>query len=237
MLWCVTNGRAEAPPKSGCEDRRLDLQEAARVEELAHRRQYLAARDEDGQFGLAVGDQIQVAPAIARLVVDQLERRPPRPWPAAASATWPAAGSARRCSVFSPVRVVKSVPVASMMSLKIQLLEQRERLVADDIALDVDLDAPGAILDMRERRLAHLAQLHQPPGQRDRLVLQLVEAVQRLRRRMCRARCASGYGSIPAARSASSFSIRYSRSSDICLYPSRLSCFFVFVGAASAHHM
>ena len=47
-----------------------------------------------------------------------------------------------------------TTPTKSPMSIS---LEDREGLLADDVALDVDLDAAAAVLQVKERRLAEVA--------------------------------------------------------------------------------
>ena len=67
-LWRVLKGAAAAPPATGCHHGRLDLQEAALVEERADAVEHLAAALE-GRACLLVGDQVQVTLPVARLHV------------------------------------------------------------------------------------------------------------------------------------------------------------------------
>ena len=173
------------PAVERLQDRRLDLQEAAPVEELAHRLERPRARHEDRHLNVAVRQQIEVTLAMARLRVEELQI---------------AARALRRQRLQRLREQAERVNLERLLArlrreerparleevAEIDELQQVERLFADHVPLDVDLDAPRAVFDVGERRLAHVAPQHQPTVEGDVRPrrLQRVELRQRLSRRM-----------------------------------------------------
>ncbi len=76
--------------------------------------------------------------------------------------------SASRCTDSSPVLVLNSVPSAPRMSPRSQCLKAAQRLGADRVLRDVELDAaaPSAVLQRGEAGLAHHALEHHAAGHR-----------------------------------------------------------------------
>ena len=154
--WWVVNGVAAAPPASGCRHRRLDLDEAAVIQVAPHSRDDAGALAEDVPR-LFVGDEVPVALPVALLDVREavplLRRRLQRLRQhregrrldrdlAGASAEQ----GARRANDIAEVAVLQRLEVA----------------FADVVAAEVHLDAPFAIAQVQERRLAHVAQRRDP---------------------------------------------------------------------------
>ena len=137
-------------PGAVLQDRRLDLHEAAPVEEPPHRRDNSRARARDLARAL-VGDQVQLALAVARLDVAQavplLGQRPQRLADHA-----PAPYGDRDLLA---ARTEQPPPRLD----EVAEVEQREEpeVVADDVAAQVQLHRPGPVAHVDERRAAHVA--------------------------------------------------------------------------------
>ena len=67
-------------------------------------------------------------------------------------------------TVISPVRVLNSAPPTPDEVAKVQFLDHFVPLGADLLASEVGLNLPGAILEVDESGLAHLALGHDPAG-------------------------------------------------------------------------
>ena len=69
-LWCVTNGRAAAPPYCGCS---TGVSTSRKSRSSRKRRIALTARERNHEHveRLAVGDEVEVAPTTALLLVDE----------------------------------------------------------------------------------------------------------------------------------------------------------------------
>jgi hypothetical protein len=132
-------------------DRRLDLEEAVRVEPAAHRGDHARAQDEQ-LARLLVGDQVELAAAVARLgvlePVELLGRREQR-----LREQRPAVGAQRQLAAAARERgAVDADQVA-----EVERHDALERLVAEHVLARVDLDAAGAVDEVEERRLAEVA--------------------------------------------------------------------------------
>ena len=140
------------------EHRRLDLEEAALVEEAADRRDQPAAQDEQ-LAGLLVGEQVELAVPVARLDVGEpvvlVGRRPQRlreQLPRVdAQRQLAAAGAERRALDADQVAEVE--------------VDQRLVGVAEHVLARVELDPAGAVDEVEERGLAVAAPRAQPPGE------------------------------------------------------------------------
>ena len=141
--------------------RRLHFDEAARFQLPAQRRDDSRARDEDLAH-VGIGDQIQIALAVARLHVFQavpLLRH----------------GEQRLAEELQLLRVDAQFAGARAEEIAfhaddvadIDQLEEREIALAHGVFLDVDLQALAVLLQVREAGLAHVTQRHQAPGDAD----------------------------------------------------------------------
>ena len=132
--------RHERPRRRAARDRmhhrRLDLEVAARDEELADRLHDLRALDEH-VARRRVGDQVDVALAVAAAP----GRSGRGTSPAAGAATSTAAAPTSHLTDSSPVLVLNSVPVAPTMSPRSQCLNASSALGADAVERHVELDA------------------------------------------------------------------------------------------------
>ena len=188
--------------------RRLDFEVAARDEELADRLHDLRALDEH-VARLRVGDEVDVALPVALLLVGQavelLRQRPQRLREQAHAV----ALDRQLAGLRLEQRARRADDVA-----EVPVLERVERLGADAVERDVELDAPGHVLQRREARLAHHALQHHAAGDGDASRCRpraprcpCRRAPRAGRRRAHRGGSRSGYA-LPAARSAASFARR-----------------------------
>jgi len=139
--------------------RRLDLEVAVAVEDLAHRGNYPGAVDEDPP-DLVVGDEVQRALAVAGLGVGQavpLLRQGPHGLGKDGQLVDGDGQLAGLCDEKFPFHAQK-IPDAD------ELLEGLVVLLADGVLLDVDLYLAAAVLDMGEGGLSHEAQQHHAAG-------------------------------------------------------------------------
>ena len=171
-LWCVTNGRANAPPYSGCRigvstsRKPLPSRNARTVEMIRARSdEHLPHPGIDHQVDvplavpqLLVGERIvdDLVPLLVRLLL----------WRSGIGRRDLASSTRRRAwTETSPVLVRKtnpSTPMMSPMSISLKAVVD----VPEVVALQVDLDASAGIFEMTERRLPHPAQGHDPAGHR-----------------------------------------------------------------------
>ena len=83
-------------------------------------------------------------------------------------------------TVGSPVFVRNSLPVTPMKSPRsMSSQEHLPRLDAEALLLEVRLHAPGAVAQVDERGLAHVAQRRHPPGDGDEVDRRVRVAEQR----------------------------------------------------------
>ena len=208
-LWCVDERPRRGAAGDRMHHRRLDLEIAARDEELADRLHDAASASTKTSRGVRVGDQVDVALAVSLLLVGEavelLRQRPQRlrEQPERRDLDRQLAGARPeerpRCA-----DDVAQVPV----------LERLVGLGADAVARHVELDAPAHVLDRREARLAHDALQHHPAGDGHADSRRLERLVRRravLRVQVRRERVAAevvGERVVPSARSAASFARR-----------------------------
>ena len=143
--------------RDGLQHRRLDFEEVHRVEEIAQVAQYPVARDEHGA-ALLVDDQVHVTLAITRVdvghAVPLVRQRPQR--------------LDQHAQFFHAHRQLARLGLEQHAGGRedvadVVLLEGLVG-VAERIALQEDLDLPGAILQLGEARLAHDALEHHAAG-------------------------------------------------------------------------
>src|SRR3954447_388547 len=134
----------------------LDLQEAAAVEPVANRRDDLRAHDEQ-LARLLVRDQVQLAVAIARLdvlePVELVRRRAQR-----LCQQLPAGHAQRQLAAAA----LEDEAVDAEQVAEVQRSERLEGLVAEVVALGVQLDLPRAVDQVDEGRATHAAPLGEP---------------------------------------------------------------------------
>ena len=211
-LWWVANGRAAAPPGERLHDRRLDLQEPARVQEGADRLDDARPEPEDVTHA-GIDQEIDVALAVPGL--DVLEPVPLlRQRPHGLREERPGLdldGELARAGAHQ-------VPGHPDEVRHVQVREARVAL-AEDVGAGVELDRARLVEEVGEAGLAVVADRHDAPGDADRSRAR--EARPPARRPSGRgagppsARPGSGSpnGSTPAARRARSFSWRRRTSS------------------------
>ena len=134
--------------------RRLDFEIAAGDEELAHRLHDLRALDEDVERGW-IGDQIDVALSIALFLVGEpvelFRQRPQR--------LREQPHLARLDRQLASLGLEQRAPCADEVA-QVPVLEGIERLGAECVERDVELDAAAHVLQRREGGLAHHALQH-----------------------------------------------------------------------------
>ena len=136
-LWCVTNGRAARAAGDRLHHRRLDLEEAARVEERGGSPRRSRARVRKMRARVRVDDQVDVALAVAR------SRRPARPCHFSGSGR---SALARQRSVVALDRQLAGLacgtsrPVDADDVAEVELAKAREGLVAELVAPHVHLE-------------------------------------------------------------------------------------------------
>jgi hypothetical protein len=130
------------------EDRRLDLEEAVVVERAADRGDDPGARGEE-LAGLLVGDEVELAAAVARLdvlqAVELLRRRPQ--------------GLREQRPVLDAQRQLAAArhegdAVDADEVAEVQAEERLHRLGAEDVGARLQLDAPAAVDEVQERHPA-----------------------------------------------------------------------------------
>ena len=189
------------------QDRRLDLEEAARVEPLADRGDDLRALAEQ-LAGLRVGDQVELAMAVAQLdVLEPVELVGRRAQ--ALREQRPAVDPQRELAALGR----EDGPVGADDVAEVQPDQALERLLAEDVRPGVELDRPERVDEVEERGLAVAAPGGEPAGDPVAVVGLLARRrAPRARRGPPRSRVrpsnSCGNGSTPASRRRSSFSRR-----------------------------
>ena len=145
-------------PGNGMQHGRLDLEVAARHEELADRLHQPRALDE-GVARLRVHDEVDVAVAVARLhvrePVELVRQRPQR--------LRQQPDRAHLDRELARLRAEER-PLGADDVAQVPVLEVLVGLRAEGVGLHVDLDAPAHVLERGEGRLAHQALQHHPAG-------------------------------------------------------------------------
>ena len=175
-------GTRRRAARNGLQDRRLDLDVALRIEELAHRGDDLRALDE-GLLDLRVDDQVEVALAVADLGVgegveglavlllddgqraDRLREHGER---LAVYGEFAGVGAEGK-----PFHADEVADVEQL--LEDRVVERRVPFGADVVAADVDLDASRVVLQLEERGAAHDAARHD--AARDADLLEVLRVV------------------------------------------------------------
>ena len=157
--WCqVSKGRGHRAARERLHHRCLHLEEAALGEEASHEVHHPGSGAE-GLACLLVHDEVEVAPAVARLPVGEpvelLGQRAERlrEQPEAVHPQRQLAGPGTKRNPFRP-HEIPDVPAA----------EVRIRAVREVVAPQVELKAPGAVLEVGEARLSHNPPRHHPAG-------------------------------------------------------------------------
>ena len=158
-LKCVVNGARERAAVERLQHRRLDLDEPVVVEVAADRGHDLRPRDEE-LARLLVGHQVELAPAIAGLDV----RAGRGACPAAGAATSPARVKSSTRIVSSPRRDVNAMPSTPTMSPRSSSSSRSIRSSPSTSRLRLQLDPPGAVVEVQERHPALPAARGEPPG-------------------------------------------------------------------------
>ena len=161
--------------------RRLDLEEAALVEEAAHARDDGRARAE-GRRDARVGDQVEVTLAVARLLVGQPRMRAGRHVEAGREDR-ELGREDRELTALGLARVPRDADDVAALDAVEEALEARERLAlaAAKVARvgdDLDLGALGAEVEEDEAR-ARGAERGDAPRDRDALALELRARLER----------------------------------------------------------
>jgi hypothetical protein len=138
------DGRGESAAVERLQDRRLDLEEVARVEPAADRGDHLRAQDEQ-LARVLVGDQIELAPPIAGLdvlepmeLVRRRQQRLREQRPTGRAQRQLAAARLEGCAV-DPDQVAE-----------VERRQRVERLLSQHVPLRLDLDPPRAVDDVEE---------------------------------------------------------------------------------------
>ena len=151
-------GPGESAAVEGLQDRRLDLEEAALVEEAANRRHEAASHDEE-LARLLVGEQVELAPPVAGLDVRQavvlVGGRPKR-----LREQRPAVDAHRELAPPGPEGCALDADEVAEVEADQPLVG-----VAEHVLSRVELDPPGAVDEVEERRLAVPSPRAQPPGE------------------------------------------------------------------------
>ncbi len=137
------------------QDRCLDLDEAVAVQELAHRGEHAGARDEDRELHVAVGDQVQIALAVACLGIEELEVA------ARALGRQRAQCLGQQLVVIHAQRLLAGLRreegAAGLQKVaKIEQPDAAEGVLAEVVRPEVQLNPARRVLDAREDRLAHV---------------------------------------------------------------------------------
>ncbi len=137
------------------QDWRLDLDEAVAVEELAHRGEHAGAREEDRELHIAVGDQVQIALAVACLRIEELEV-------AARALGWQRAQRlGQQLVVIHAHRLLAGLRreerAAGLQKVaEIEQPDAPEGFLADVVQFEVQLNPACGVFNAREDRLAHV---------------------------------------------------------------------------------
>jgi hypothetical protein len=169
-LWCVVNGRAVAPPYSACSTGRLDLEVAEPVEERPHGADHARPRDEAPPH-LRVHGEVRVALPVPLLRV--AEARVPDDL-AVDHLLLPERQRAQRLGQeLRALHAHRRLPGPGPEQRPLhpdhvpdvhQRLQQLPRVVAEGVAAEVQLHAPVAVGEVRERGLPLRPPRREPPG-------------------------------------------------------------------------
>ena len=154
----MVKGLALAPPGNRVQHRRLDFQKVVRHHELADAADRLAARHKALAGGL-VGHQVDIALAVFLFLVGHAVELVGHRAQALGQQAH-AGGVDRELAGFG----LEDLAFGGHDVAQVPVLEAGVNVGADIFALDVDLDAPGAVLQGGKAGLAHDALEHHAPG-------------------------------------------------------------------------